>query len=183
MNVREAVAALNLSNNTILGLVEKGALGQVTRRGAEVWLKKSAVTAFGKKHAKVSDFESGLSLHPTMILRRLTGMNVEPVLAGYRGRHRMETVVRRRDVLKVFGLSDDPTRIADERFVGFSEFVLFAWLGSVVRHSIYRTCCPPKDSGSGKAALVFRCSSVLTWMPVNWTRLSFLAAGRANHFV
>lgn len=119
MNVREAVAALNLSNNTILGLVEKGALGQVTRRGAEVWLKKSAVTAFGKKHAKVSDFESGLSLHPTMILRRLTGMNVEPVLAGYRGRHRMETVVRRRDVLKVFGLSDDPTRIADERFVGF----------------------------------------------------------------
>ncbi|OCP01298.1 hypothetical protein BC374_06135 [Ensifer sp. LC13] len=119
MNVREAVAALNLSNNTILGLVEKGALGQVTRRGAEVWLKKSAVTAFGKKHSKVADFESGLSLHPTMILRRLSGMNVEPVLAGYRGRHRMETVVRRRDVLKVFGLSDDPTRITDERFVAF----------------------------------------------------------------
>ena len=62
----------------------------------------------------MSDYETGLSMHPRMIVRGLAEAKLEPVMVGPRGRDLTEAVVRQRDALKVFGQSTNPTVIADE---------------------------------------------------------------------
>ncbi|MBX9457404.1 MAG: TniQ family protein [Rhizobium sp.] len=116
VNVAQAQAITNLSFVSVSALVEQGLLGEVDRKPFLVLLRRDAVVDFAAKHAKISDFAPGLGMHPTLVFRRLKEAGVELVLAGNHKGRRTESVVRRNDVLRVFGLAEDPSVIAEPRF-------------------------------------------------------------------
>lgn len=116
VNVREACAILNLSNITVFGLVEKGALGEAKRTGSELLIPRKAALSFAKRHARISTFEDVTGLHPTVLYKRMVAAGIKPVLSGWQGNHKMEAVYRRRDIVKVLGLESDTSMVADKDF-------------------------------------------------------------------
>jgi len=121
VSMKEAQAILNLSNVTVAALLKPGTLGEVKRMPRFVLLRRDEVVDFGLRHAKIADFSRTLGLHPTIIHKRLMAAGVDLVVR-YNGNDtgpRLESVVAKEDVMRVFGIAKDPTVLHDDKFNGF----------------------------------------------------------------
>ncbi|WP_160004761.1 TniQ family protein [Rhizobium sp. 18055] len=121
VSMKEAQAILNLSNVTVRALLNKGTLGEVRRMPRFVLLERAEVVEFGRMHAKIADFSRTLDLHPMIIHKSLMAAGVK--LAVYPDHNhdgpRLESVVAKADVMRVFGIDEDPTVLHDARLNGF----------------------------------------------------------------
>ena len=110
---------LNLSQVTVRVLVEKGLLGEADIRPRFTLLDRELIAEFGRTYAKVADFAPALGLHPIQLYKKLTKAGVSPLMAWNQSGQRVESVVRRQDVIRALGLERDPSIIHDN---GLSEF-------------------------------------------------------------
>ncbi|MBY4607471.1 TniQ family protein [Rhizobium sp. 9T] len=121
VSMREAQAILNLSNVTVAALLKQGTLGEVQRMPRFVLLKRAEVVNFGLKHAKIADFSRTIGLHPMVIHKHLMAAGVR--LAVYPNNDekgpRLESVVAKEDVMRVFEIDEDPTVLHDAQLNDF----------------------------------------------------------------
>ncbi|OJG00184.1 TniQ family protein [Pararhizobium antarcticum] len=116
VNSNEAAAILSLSSMTVCALREAGHLGLPKKVAQEFLLPRQAVLEFATSHARISLFENVLRVHPTVLNDQMLNDGVVPVISGQRGRHRLESVYRRSDMLRVFGLETDTSMVTDSDF-------------------------------------------------------------------
>ncbi len=145
MTMGEAQALMNVTYETLFILVRDGHMGEVDRSPKQVLIPRTAVEAFASAHAKASDFGHGMGISGHAVTWRMKREGVVPVVKFVKGGKQIDTVFRRDDVMRVYGLIADPTIYADDRVDRF-------W--AVIVPEAAKTCpyliFPPKLPLSGQ---------------------------------
>ncbi|NKJ38728.1 TniQ family protein [Rhizobium sp. SG570] len=124
MTMGEAQAILNLTYETVFILVKQGHLVEVERSPRQVLISRSAVETFAAGHAKASDFGHGIGVSGHAVTWRMQREGVQPVVKFVKGGKHVDTVFRRSDVMRVYGLANDPTALEDARVDRFWEIIV-----------------------------------------------------------
>ncbi|WP_416407205.1 TniQ family protein [Agrobacterium rosae] len=124
MTMAEAQALLNMTYETTQILVKRGHLGDVDASPKQVLISKKAVEDFAGGHAKASDFGHGMGISGHAVSWKMRREGVDPVVKFVKGGKHVDTVFRRADVMRVYGLTDDPTSLEDARVDRFWEIIV-----------------------------------------------------------
>ncbi len=118
LSVGEAQVELNLSNQTMLRLLDEGHLAQAPGDGAARWLDKSLVMSFGAEYRNASAFLRTLDVSLDEMVEVMARRGFDPLLTRRpkSEARSVNTIYRFRDIAEVFGLKDDPTVIDDPEF-------------------------------------------------------------------
>jgi len=120
----EAQALLNMTYETVFILVKDGHMGEVDRSPRQVLVSRAAVEAFAVGHAKASDFGHGMGISGHAVTWRMQREGVQPVVKFVKGGKHVDTVFKRTDVMRVYGLESDPTIFEDARVDRFWEIIV-----------------------------------------------------------
>jgi hypothetical protein len=124
MTMGETQALLNMTYETTQILVKYGHLGEVEASPRQVLISRKAVEDFAAGHAKASDFGHGMGISGHAVTRRMQREGVAPIVKFVKGGKHVDTVFRRADVMRVFGLDADPTVLEDARVGRFWEIIV-----------------------------------------------------------
>ncbi|MFN3320118.1 MAG: hypothetical protein ACK43M_15330 [Allorhizobium sp.] len=124
MTMSQAQALLNMTYETTSILVKGGYMGEVEANPCHVLISRAAVEEFAVGHAKASDFGHGMGISGHAVTWRMQREGVTPVIKFQNGGKHVDTVFRRADVMRVYGLPTDPTIVEDPRVKGFWATIL-----------------------------------------------------------
>ena len=124
MTMGEAQALLNMTYETTQILVKQGHLGVVDASPRQVLISRKAVEEFAAGHAKSSDFAHGMGVSGHAVSWTMKREGIEPVVKFVKGGKHVDTVFKRVDVMRVYGLEADPTVLEDARLDRFWEIIV-----------------------------------------------------------
>lgn len=124
MTMGEAQALLNMTYETTQILVKYGYLGEVEASPRQVLISRKAVEDFAAGHAKASDFGHGMGISGHAVSWKMKREGVDPVVKFVKGGKHIDTVFKRADVMRVYGVEADPTVLEDARVDRFWEIIV-----------------------------------------------------------